>query len=704
MPHFLLVRVVSLLFRVVLTAFRPLLSPLRYGCSNIGFLFGNESLLSTYGAEAGMLQDMYVAVKNLRNFAFRFVRSHGTNNSSTSRREIPSSREEIQELRLKLAKLVAGTEEYKKYQQRIEELRAGIRWYYRTTRETKKKKKKKGRFPDDSDGGTRKSDDNHHHNNNNTNNRNSHNEDATGRPIYDEFLDEEGHAYYIGRRNGKEVKEKPEGAMIVHVAQGPDGGKSDSETDEDDYHRKEEEEEKEDIAYHTVGPFATSVMMDLYRQGVLRDDPTIFIKREGESDDAYARLFARFPPPSRPFQEDQEAHVEIGVGLRRISMVYEERGDVVDKQKHRGKDGIGGGGGGRGSGTEIDSGKTRGGASTSESRIVVQITLPEEMMNLLPPSHQDTGAVVEVFPALFTQGINEMQTVANLKKSKYCRLQSMINNDGLSTLRDYFSRLLLSQGSISTSQEELQRMRVAIDEVEREISDTSCYAKHPRILMVAQVRFSPKVFGFDVMFFLFFDVFISFFYRFIIYTSSRTMSTDRNNNNHNINDHYHHLNIIILWCYSSSTRMQRQCAVRALHGGRAICCKSAKDRTGMSVTLEQTNHVLGLTALGISSHSRARLGRTWVLREDKDDESGKGEEPADGEEEEGGDGEGKTQRELARTRAALLDLFREHGVRLLNCFKNTHKRFYAFNQTIQRPSLPEEYRPPLSVCGHHVKT
>ena len=47
----------------------------------------------------------------------------------------------------------------------------------------------------------------------------------------------------------------------------------------------------------------------------------------------------------------------------------------------------------------------------------------------------------------------------------------------------------------------------------------------------------------------------------------------------------------------------------------------------------------------------------------------------------------------------LVDLFRLHGTRLSNCWKSTGKRFYAFNTMIQRPSLPEEYRPPVSVCG-----
>ena len=90
--------------------------------------------------------------------------------------------------------------------------------------------------------------------------------------------------------------------------------------------------------------------------------------------------------------------------------------------------------------------------------------------------------------------------------------------------------------------------------------------------------------------------------------------------------------------------------VRALGGARATCCKSAKDRTSMSTTLE--------------------CARLLVLHEGLPSE-------------------------------ALLptaDLFRAQGVRLRNCFMNVGKPRYAFN-FFQRKMLPKEYRPPKETIG-----
>jgi len=82
-------------------------------------------------------------------------------------------------------------------------------------------------------------------------------------------------------------------------------------------------------------------------------------------------------------------------------------------------------------------------------------------------------------------------------------------------------------------------------------------------------------------------------------------------------------------------------AVRALRGGRAISCKSGKDRTAMAITLEQSR---------------------WA-----------GLAPSDG----------------------AANLFREFGVRLRIAEKNIGKALYSFNK-LQRSFLPDEYRPPVS--------
>merc|ERR1719223_1420022 len=78
---------------------------------------------------------------------------------------------------------------------------------------------------------------------------------------------------------------------------------------------------------------------------------------------------------------------------------------------------------------------------------------------------------------------------------------------------------------------------------------------------------------------------------------------------------------------------------RMMGAGRTICCKSAKDRTSMSISWEQ--------------------GTMLKARHDVSE---------------------------ARSNRAI-DLMREHGVRRLNVIKNTGKSLYAFN-SLQRQCLP----------------
>lgn len=85
--------------------------------------------------------------------------------------------------------------------------------------------------------------------------------------------------------------------------------------------------------------------------------------------------------------------------------------------------------------------------------------------------------------------------------------------------------------------------------------------------------------------------------------------------------------------------------IRELNGGRIVSCKSGKDRTGMSCTLENALFVF------------------------------------------------PTENNIAITSA---NLFREYGVRLQIAVKNIGIPFYSFN-SIQRMSLPVAYQPPGSV-------
>ena len=93
--------------------------------------------------------------------------------------------------------------------------------------------------------------------------------------------------------------------------------------------------------------------------------------------------------------------------------------------------------------------------------------------------------------------------------------------------------------------------------------------------------------------------------------------------------------------------------VRFLGGGRATCCKSAKDRTSMSVTYEQARICMGLS----ENDLEYQLGMANVMR--------------------------------------------EFGVRIGNARKNIGKKRFAFN-TLQRRMLPEVYKPPTAVAGNAV--
>jgi|TARA_B100000780_G_C20691292_1_gene274950 hypothetical protein len=89
---------------------------------------------------------------------------------------------------------------------------------------------------------------------------------------------------------------------------------------------------------------------------------------------------------------------------------------------------------------------------------------------------------------------------------------------------------------------------------------------------------------------------------------------------------------------------------RTMNGGRMTCCKSGKDRTSMSVTLECA---------------------TLLSKE----------------------------AEIAGINPIhLLSVLRRRGVRRQNLIKNIGKPYYAFNQ-IQWINLPKMYRPPNGCFG-----
>ena len=89
----------------------------------------------------------------------------------------------------------------------------------------------------------------------------------------------------------------------------------------------------------------------------------------------------------------------------------------------------------------------------------------------------------------------------------------------------------------------------------------------------------------------------------------------------------------------------------SLLGGRVTSCKSAKDRTAMAVTYDSVCKLQEDCGLDV--------------------------------------------------RSSALSALRSHGVRPLNCKKNTGSSKYAFN-SLQLKILPKEYRPPIGSYGGNV--
>ncbi|CAI5738557.1 unnamed protein product [Peronospora destructor] len=221
------------------------------------------------------------------------------------------------------------------------------------------------------------------------------------------------------------------------------------------------------------------------------------------------------------------------------------------------------------------------------------------------------GGSIKVCPVLFTQGINEKQTLANNTGSSVTRLQDIINATSLRTLRNYCDRYCkyTSMRQIQASQQQ-QRQR---DHSTRPQPPSS-----PNAVVTPSGPSCEEV------------------YRILgeldklIGAAGRQARKKRPE---------------ILQLSSDLCRY--------ISGGRVTVCKSAKDRTGMSVTLEQ-GRIL------VQHHG---------LREHK--------------------------------KASIVSVMRSEGVRIENALKNTGRRVFAFN-ALQRSLLPEEYRCPPRTSGRNV--
>ncbi|CCI46295.1 unnamed protein product [Albugo candida] len=218
--------------------------------------------------------------------------------------------------------------------------------------------------------------------------------------------------------------------------------------------------------------------------------------------------------------------------------------------------------------------------NSDSEQYVVQVGVISHAVQL--PERLNQGQTIAVTPVLFTQGINEMQTIANNTERAKTELQDLININNLKPLRAYCARYCQSIAIYSENQcHQIQQGFRALEACVVEAAASLVKSKRPEILQ----------------------------------------------------------------------RSADLC--REMGGGRVTVCKSAKDRTAMSVTLEQVrilHHHHGLP--------------TYRM-------------------------------------AATVSVMRSHGVRVENAFKNTGKRQFAFNK-LQRSLLPEEYRCPDQVSGANV--
>ncbi|CEG50205.1 inositol--bisphosphate 4 [Plasmopara halstedii] len=220
--------------------------------------------------------------------------------------------------------------------------------------------------------------------------------------------------------------------------------------------------------------------------------------------------------------------------------------------------------------------------------VVVAFAVPPSIFSKLPDVLQQ-GHAIKLHGVLFTQGINEMQSVANhyLNSS----LQDELNFESVQMLQRYF-RVYYTQISACADGDKKKREEdlAKLAEVQAEIEAL----------------------------------------------------TDRLNiRTENVQKKF--VNILI----ASSDICRR------LGAGRTTCCKSGKDRTAMSVTLE--------TSRLLVEHFHVKQG------------------------------------------VHLCNAMRERGVRRVNVLANTGKTKYAFN-SFQLKYIPDCYKPPLACADSHVSS
>ncbi|KAG7393447.1 Phosphatidylinositol 3,4,5-trisphosphate-dependent Rac exchanger 2 protein [Phytophthora pseudosyringae] len=229
-----------------------------------------------------------------------------------------------------------------------------------------------------------------------------------------------------------------------------------------------------------------------------------------------------------------------------------------------------------------------------EMGYIIKVSVPPAQFAILPETLQ-SGGLISVTAVLFTQGINEMQSLANMVGHSGVSIQRKINSTSFRTISEYYNRFTetcgigMSEVSVGSHPDEILRnLRVSV-ESENSASKNTCILLH---------------------------------------------AAD---------------------------------AVRSLNGGRVTYCKSGKDRTAMSTTLEQARLLVQRKRHVLQEIEAGSATEYGPLEEVKD----------------------------------VANTMREFGVRIHIAKKNVGRFKYSFN-SLQRKLLPEIYRPPMSTIQDMV--
>ncbi|XP_064349413.1 inositol polyphosphate 4-phosphatase type II isoform X3 [Camelus dromedarius] len=235
---------------------------------------------------------------------------------------------------------------------------------------------------------------------------------------------------------------------------------------------------------------------------------------------------------------------------------------------------------------------------------VVEVKLPARMFETLPLQIKE-GQLLHVYPVLFNVGINEQQTLA--ERFGDVSLQESINQENFELLKEYYTIFMEKMPPDSL----IFQMGLMISETFQGPFGTHLKHEDTSVWDISHFQEQNDLKG-------------------LLENLHQNIQAKKRKN------------VEIMWLAAT--------ICRKLNGIRFTCCKSAKDRTSMSVTLEQCSIL----------RDEHQLHKDFFIR--------------------------------------ALDCMRREGCRIENVMKNIKCRKYAFNM-LQLMAFPKYYRPPEGTYG-----